>query len=113
MSADEVNQNSTFAHNRVNLMLKLLHLVSPNPTQKLIEEARLIALLSLLEKLMNVPLETIFQSLNSSHEVKDALIINAGILGRIYAAVLKLEIDDTITAALLLKSYGVHIEQLE
>jgi EAL and modified HD-GYP domain-containing signal transduction protein len=113
MSADEVNQNSTFAHNRVNLMLKLLHLVSPNPTQKLIEEARLIALLSLLEKLMNVPLETIFQSLNSSHEVKDALIINAGMLGRIYAAVLKLEIDDTITAALLLKSYGVHIEQLE
>jgi len=112
MSMDEANQFSTFAQARVSSMLKLLHLASPNPSSKLIEDARLIALLSLLEDIMNIPLENTLLNINPSANVKDALISSSGLLGRIYAAVLKLEIGDVITAALLLKTYGVHQDQL-
>lgn len=109
MSADEANKYSAFAQKRVSLMLQLLHLASPNPTLALIEEARLIALYSLLEKLMQVPLGNTLEVLNPPESVKDALTSNVGLLGRIYAAVLKLEIGDTVTAALLLKPYGVDL----
>lgn len=112
MSMDEANQFSTFAQQRVVSMLKLLHLASPNPSPKLIEEARLIALVSLLEEIMNIPLENTLYDIKPSSEVKDALINTSGLLGRIYAAVLKLEIGDTVTAALLLKTYGVTQDQL-
>lgn len=112
MSMDEANQYSVFAQARVTSMLKLLHLASPNPSQKLIENARLIALLSLLEEIMNIPLENTLHEIKPSNDVIDALVTTTGLLGRIYAAVLKLEIGDTITAALLLKTYGVRQDQL-
>jgi EAL and modified HD-GYP domain-containing signal transduction protein len=112
MSMDEANQYSTFAQERVASMLKLLHLASPNPSPKLIEDARLIALLSLLEEIMNIPLENTLREINPSSDVRDALVYNSGLLGRIYAAVLKLEIGDVVTAALLLKTYGVYQDQL-
>lgn len=112
MSMDEANQYSNFAHARVVSMLKLLHLASPNPSLKLIEDARLIALLSLLEEIMNIPLENTLREINPSSNVKDALVNTSGLLGRIYASVLKLEIGDTVTAALLLKTYGVRQDQL-
>ncbi|MDP3021911.1 MAG: hypothetical protein Q8N32_01620 [Sulfuricurvum sp.] len=112
MSMDEANQYSTFAQARVVLMLKLLHLASPNPSSKLVEDARLIALLSLLDDIMNIPLENTLHAINPSSNVKDALVNMSGLLGRIYAAVLKLEIGDAVTAALLLKTYGVHQDQL-
>ena len=112
MSMDEANQFSTFAQARVESMLKLLHLASPNPSSKLVEDARLIALLSLMEDIMNIPLENTLRDINPSGDVKDALVNMSGLLGRIYAAVLKLEIADVTTAALLLKTYGVHQDQL-
>lgn len=112
MSMDEANQYSTFAQARVSLMLKLLHLASPNPSSKLLEDARLIALLSLFEDIMNIPLDNTLHDINPSDNVKDALVNMSGLLGRIYAAVLKLEIGDAATAALLLKTYGVYQDQL-
>lgn len=112
MSTDEDNKYSVFAQTRVTLMLKLIHLASPHPTQKLIEEARLIVLYSLMEKLMKVPLENTLDILSPTAIIKDALIFNAGLLGRVYAAVLKLESGDPATAALLLKTYRVTLEQL-
>lgn len=112
MSKNAANTYSVYAQERVTSMLKLLYLTTPSPTTTLIEEARLVALFSLLEKLMKIPLENAMQGLNPSNDVKDALISNSGLLGRIYAAVLKIEVGDTITAALLLKQYGVSQDQL-
>ena len=40
------------------------------------------------------------------------LLVHSGLLGRVYAAVLKLENKDLITASLLLKTYGVTQEHL-
>lgn len=112
MSTDEANRYSVCAQHRVVLMLKLLHLTFPDPTEKMIEDARMIALFSMLEKLMKIPLENSLQGLNPSNEVKDALITKTGLLGRVYAAVQKLEENDPVSAASLLKQYGITADQL-
>jgi len=93
MSSAAANHSSLYAHARVESMLRLLHLASPDPDEKLIEETRLVAVFSLLEKLMKIPLENSLQDLNPSEAVKDALMTQTGLIGRVYAAALKLEMD--------------------
>lgn len=61
---------------------------------------------------MNIPLANTLDQINPSTNVKDALVNTSGLLGRIYAAVLKLEIGDVATAALLLKTYAVSQDQI-
>ncbi|MDD2830469.1 MAG: hypothetical protein PHW18_12920 [Sulfuricurvum sp.] len=112
-STGEVNECTLLSQKRVNLVLKLLTLASPNANPSLIESARLVALYSLLENLLNIPIEQIIHDLHPSDEIKDALLVSSGILGRVYSATIKLENGDITTASLLLKSYGVTHEQLE
>ncbi len=112
-SAGTSNNYTFFTQKRVDLMLKLLDYASPNPSEERIESARLIALYSLLQELMNLPIEQIVRSLNPNDEIKDALLVHSGLLGRVYIAVLKLEHNEVSTAVLLLKSYGVSQELLE
>ncbi|MDP3588591.1 MAG: hypothetical protein Q8R58_11105 [Sulfuricurvum sp.] len=112
-SAKTINNYTFFTQKRVDLMLKLLDYASPNPSEERIESARLIALYSLLQELMNLPIEQIVRTLNPNDEIKDALLVHSGLLGRLYIAVLKLENNEVSTAALLLKSYGVSQELLE
>ena len=112
-SAGTINNYTIFTQKRVDLMLKLLDHASPNSSEERIESARLIALYSLLQELMNLPIEQIVRSLNPNDEIKDALLVHSGLLGRVYIAVLKLENNEVSTAALLLKSYGVSQELLE
>ncbi len=112
-ATDETNNYTLFSQKRVDLVLKLLALASKNSSEKQIESARLIALYSLLEGVMNLPIDQIVRSLNPNDEIKDAILVHTGLLGRVYAAALKLENNDVITASLLLKSYGVTQEDLE
>ncbi|MDD4856173.1 MAG: hypothetical protein PHQ22_00540 [Sulfuricurvum sp.] len=112
-STGATNKYTLFTQKRVDLILKLLSYAAPNPTEALIENARLIALYSLLKGLMNLSIEQIVRSLNPNNEIKDALLVHTGLLGRVYSAALKLENNDIITASLLLKSYGVTTELLE
>ncbi len=112
-STGTINNYTFFTQKRVDIILKLLDYASPNPSEELIESARLIALYSLLEGVMNLPVEQIVHSLNPTDEIKDALLVHSGLLGRVYIAALKLENNDVSTAALLLKSYGVTPELLK
>jgi EAL and modified HD-GYP domain-containing signal transduction protein len=112
-ASDTINDYTLFSQKRVDLVLKLLVLASKKPSEKQSESARLIALYSLLEGIMNLPMAEIVHSLNPNDEIKDALLVHSGILGRVYAAVLKVENNDLITASLLLKTYGVTQEDLE
>ncbi|MDP3466642.1 MAG: hypothetical protein Q8R86_12810 [Sulfuricurvum sp.] len=102
-----------FAQKRVDVILNLLSLASPNPSNELIETARLLALYSLLEGFMNVSMDQIIRTLKPTSEIKDAIMAHSGLLGRVYTATLKLENGDGATASLLLKSYGVAPELLE
>jgi EAL and modified HD-GYP domain-containing signal transduction protein len=108
-----INHYTLLTQKRVDLILKLISLASQNPSEKLVENGRLIALYSLLEEFMNLPIEEIVRALNPNSEIKDALLVHAGLLGRVYTAALKLENNDLITASLLLKPYGVGVEALE
>jgi EAL and modified HD-GYP domain-containing signal transduction protein len=108
-----INDYTLFTQKRVDLVLALLHLALKNPSDKQLEYGRIVALYSLLETAMNLPIEQILQQFNPNNEIKDALLINAGVLGRAYAASLKLENNDIDTAFLLLKSYGVSHESIE
>jgi EAL and modified HD-GYP domain-containing signal transduction protein len=112
-ATNESNDYTLFSQKRVDLILKLLALTSKNPTEKQTENARLIALYSLLEGVMNLPMEQILRQLNPKDDIKDALLVNAGLLGRVYAAALKLENNDIVKASLLLKSYSVLQEDVE
>lgn len=109
---DEKNPYAVFAEERVDTMILLLKKAIPSVDEKMIEDARMIALLSLLEGLMNVPLQSIIETLKSDSVIEDALIAHTGILGRIYAAVLKLETGDINGASILLKPYGITPEAL-
>jgi EAL and modified HD-GYP domain-containing signal transduction protein len=112
--ADEApNPHTLFAQNRVDTMLWLLSLTSPHPSDELIESARLIALYSLLEKQINLPMSEIIRVLNPHETIEDAMLAHVGILGRVFTATLKMEANEILTASLLLKSYGVTLEQLE
>jgi len=111
-ATDAINDYTLFSQKRVDLILQLLKLTSKNPSEQQVESARLIALYSLLEGVMNLPMEEIVRSLNPKDEIKDALLVHTGLLGRIYAAALKLENNDVITATLLLKTYNVTQENL-
>ena len=108
-----VNDYTLFTQKRVDLILNLLRLALKNPSDKQLENGRIVALYSLLETAMNLPMEQLLRQFNPSNEIKEALLINVGILGRAYAAVLKLENQDIDTAFLLLKSYGISYESLE
>jgi len=111
-AVDQKNPHSVFAQNRIDTMALLLRKIVSEPTERQMEEIHLIAMLSLLEGLMNIPLESLLQTLHPNPEIEDALIAHTGILGRIYAAVLKLETGDINGATILLKSYGVTPEDI-
>ncbi|HEX5328848.1 hypothetical protein [Sulfuricurvum sp.] len=104
---DEKNSHAVFAQNRVNTMLSLMYKITPDCTDKQLENIHLIAMLSLLEGLLNIPMEALFQTLHPSEEIEDALLTHRGVLGRIYAATLKIESGDLNGATILLKSFGI------
>lgn len=109
----QINDYTLFAQKRVDLVLTLLRLTSKNPSDKQLENGRIVALYSLLEEIMNLPIEQIVRQFNPNDEIKEALLANVGILGRVYAASLKLENNDIDTAFILLKSYKVSYESIE
>ena len=109
---DEKNSHAVFAQNRIDRMIALLQKITPDFTETQVEQIHLIAMLSLLEGFMNIPMESLLQTLHPSVVIEDALLGHTGVLGRIYAASLKLECGDVNGAAILLKSYGVTPDQI-
>lgn len=111
-SIDEKNPHAVFAQSRIDKMVALLEIITTEPTQAQLEQIHLIAMLSLLEGVMNVPMESLLQTLHPSRQIEDALVTHTGMLGRVYAASLKLETGDLNGAAILLKSYGVTPDEI-
>lgn len=109
---DAKNPHAVFAQNRINRMISLLQKITAEPTQAQIEQIHLIAMLSLLEGLMNVPMEGLFQTLHPNREIEDAIKTYTGVLGRIYAATLKIESGDIKNAAFYLTPYNISLDSL-
>lgn len=109
---NEKNSHAVFAQSRIDTMSLLLKKITPDFTEKQLEDIHLIAMLSLLEGLMNIPMEVLLHNLFPSQEIEDAIVTHTGMLGRIYAATLKLESGDINGAAILIKSYGITPDDL-
>jgi len=109
---DEKNSHAVFAQCRIDRMVFLLKKILPDVTDKELDHIYFIAMLSLLEGLMNVPMESLLHTLHPTQEIEDALLTHTGVLGRVFAASLKMENSDVSGAAILLKSYGITPEDI-
>ncbi|RLA72249.1 MAG: hypothetical protein DRG24_03465 [Epsilonproteobacteria bacterium] len=104
---------SLMVQNRIDIMHGILELVNPPELEILKEQARFIALLSLLESVFNVPMSTIVQSMDIDNIIEEALLSKSGKLGRIYAIALALESNDYTTAQVLLQSYNLTLDDIK
>ena len=105
----DLNPSSIVVQNRVDLMLGILQRMKKND-EKLVMQARFVALLSLLETVFEMPLPLILAELDVEDVIKDALLDNVGELGKLYALVLALEQADQEKSEKLLLAYGLEVE---
>ena len=80
---------------RTNLMEHFVKLTKPDARSNLVGEAYFVGVLSLLDVLFGVDLQTILSELNVSDEVKEAILEEKGYLGEILHVVKALEYLDT------------------
>ncbi len=104
---------SLMVQNRIDIMHGILELVNPPELERLKDQARFIALLSLLESVFNVPMATIMNSIDIEEVIEEALLSRSGKLGRVYAIALALETSDYATAQVLLQSYQLGMEDIK
>jgi EAL and modified HD-GYP domain-containing signal transduction protein len=104
---------SLMVQNRIDIMHGILDLIHPYDYELMLEQTRLIALLSLLESVFNVPMSVILTSIDVDDTIKDALISHSGKLGRIYAITLSLEKREFATAQILLQSYKLSMDDIK
>jgi EAL and modified HD-GYP domain-containing signal transduction protein len=77
--------------NRTELMERIVRAIYPNADAEMLSEAYMVAVLSLIDTLFEMPLEEILQNINVSDEVKAALIRDEGFFGDIYSVVRSVE----------------------
>lgn len=110
-SDDTKNPCSILVQNRIDLILGLLERLKKDD-EKLIMQARFVALLSLLETVFEMPLPVILVELGVEDVIKDALLNQVGELGRLYTLTLALERADKNTAEKLLLAFGLKAEDV-
>ena len=73
--------------NRTEMMERVLKLLKPNVRSNALGEAYLVGVLSLMDSIFGVSLESILETINVSDKVKEALLEEKGALGNIYRLV--------------------------
>ena len=73
--------------NRTEMMERVLKLLKPNVRSNALGEAYLVGVLSLMDNVFGVSLESILETINVSDKVKEALLEEKGALGNIYRLV--------------------------
>jgi len=73
--------------NRTEMMERVLKLLKPNVRSNALGEAYLVGVLSLMDSVFGVSLESILETINVSDKVKEALLEEKGALGNIYRLV--------------------------
>lgn len=81
--------------NRTQLMENILKAVEPDVRSNMLGEAYFVGVLSLINTIFSVKLETILDDMHVSDEVKSAILYDFGILGEIFAVVRGIEEFDT------------------
>jgi len=110
-SENDINPCSVVVQNRIDLMLGILKRMKKED-EALLDKARFVALLSLLETVFEMPLPLILNELGVEDVIKDALLYQVGELGKLYALTLSLEKADKEKAEKLLRAYGLEAEDV-
>lgn len=107
----DINPTSVVVQTRIDLMLGVLKRMGEED-KEVIERARFIALLSLLETVFEMPLAYVLQELGVEDAIKGALLNKTGKLGKLYALTLSLETARQETAEKLLLAFGLEAEDV-
>lgn len=98
---------SPFSHmieQRIDIMNTIISAIKPDNEQAMCDHARLTAFLSLMEKVLNVPMTLLLEQIKVDEIIKDALIANSGTLGRILALTFAIEKENRPAAQVLLRA---------
>ncbi|WP_345969690.1 MULTISPECIES: EAL and HDOD domain-containing protein [Sulfurimonas] len=80
--------------------------------EQLFDSARLMALISLMEPVLGLPLKAALSGLPVDNHIEDALLLHSGRLGKIFGLALALEKDDAASVRLLMDELGLEPEIL-
>lgn len=116
-SGKEINSTksplSLLAQHRVDIMLGILKKADEALYEKTKDEARYVAMLSLLESVFNVPLAYLLENFEVEDSVENALLSHSGTSGRLLAIALSIEKQDYAATQVLLKSFGLNVDDLD
>jgi EAL and modified HD-GYP domain-containing signal transduction protein len=99
--------------NRTELMENILKAVNPDVKSNALGEAYFVGVLSLIDTLFGVKLETVLKDLNVSDEVTNALLKDKGLLGEIYSLVRDIEAFNTYSSHIFTSKYNLGTHQIE
>jgi len=100
------------AQTRSNMMQVLCKSVCKEPTKENLERASFIGLLSLIEALLNVPMEEVLNELNVDEQIIAVLIKKEGTMGEIFKLVCAVEQFDTNIIETILNTLSLTGTQL-
>lgn len=104
---------SIMIQNRIDTMLGILSKLEAPQNGKLQEQARLVALLSLLENVFDVEVEKTLKAFDLDFEVEGALIGREGLLGDLLAISIAIEERNFATMQELLAKLELQVEDIE
>jgi len=103
---------SIMIQNRIDTMLGLLDKLH-NEEPKIREQARLVALLSLLDNVFDVEITKTLQAFDLDEDVEGALIGREGLLGNLLAIAVSIENGNFATMQEQLEKLGLKVEDIE
>lgn len=98
---------------RTDLMVSLLKMTKNSCTMQDQSEAYFVGVLSLMDTLLHMPLEDIFEEFYVEESVKDALFNRTGELGELYTVVLAIEKFDTEEIDRFVSKYSLDRDAFE
>ncbi len=107
------NQYSILIQNRIDTMLGILDKITVDNKETLVGQARLVALLSLMEDIYDVELSKTLKDYDLDSAVEGALIGRDGILGNLLAIAITIEDGNFATMQELLEKLNLKVEDIE
>jgi len=97
---------------RTELMENILKALQPKVRSNMLGEAYFVGVLSLIDTVFSVSLETILEDINVSKEVCDAILEDKGILGEIFKLVRDIEVCDSDAINAFEKKHNIELEAI-
>jgi len=107
------SQYSIIVQNRIDTMLGILAKINVRERSRLEEEAHLVAMLSLLDRVFDVELKTTLASFDLHPNIEDALVEHSGLLGNLLEIAIAIEDGNFATMQALLDVQGLKVDDIE